>query len=81
MPYPPPYHATTNPTVPYRTILHLRRAIYDAQDAFLRHAKFLVSRRTFPAYFTLVPEKTLPFDYFPQARTHCIHPRTIEARI
>jgi hypothetical protein len=54
--------------MPYPTTLHLRRAIYDAQDAFLRHAKFLVSKRTFPAYFTLVPEKTLPFDYFPQVR-------------
>ena len=46
--------------------LKQRRAIFDAQSVLLRHAKFLVSKRLFPAYFTLVPEKTLPLDYYPQ---------------
>ncbi len=46
--------------------LKQRRAIFEAQSALLRHAKFLVSKRLFPAYFTLVPEKSLPVDYYPQ---------------
>jgi hypothetical protein len=59
-------------TVGERTTKHRVHAtklkIFDAQLLFLRHAKFMLTNRKFPAYFSLVPELKMPKDYYPQVR-------------
>jgi hypothetical protein len=44
----------------------LSRRIFDAQALFLRHAKFVLSGRHFPAYYSLIPELKMPKDFYPQ---------------
>ena len=60
------FHTAKGGTAHEHRLLLSSKLLFERQCSFLQDVKYSISGRTFPSYYSLVNEKSLPGNYYPQ---------------